>query len=147
MKRFLFVTSVLVVAALASEAGSRHSGSRFWGLWEGVDPLDGSSQQISISAGAQGSFDLLWGESYWTICEGRRGVLNGIGALHEEDRKTLVAEVTVSCFDPEEVVLETSIHFELVGQNLLLATAPGAFTDLPFYRVSGRVRGGSKADD
>ena len=150
MKRFFIVSSVvsvLMLLALAAEAGSKNSGSRFWGLWEGIDPADGSSQQISISDGPDGTFDLLWGESYWTICQGRRGVLNGTGALDPEHRKTLVVQITITCFDPEENILESAVSFELVGKNLLLATDPGAFTDLPFFRVSARVRGGEERDD
>jgi len=107
----------------------------------------GSSHQISLSSGSDGAFSLLWRESYWSICDGRRGVLNGAGELDPDDRKTLPVQITVTCFDPEDVVLKDTITFEFVGQNMLLASAPGAFTDFPFFRVSGRVRGGGNGDD
>jgi len=150
VKRFFVVLSavgVLSFVSLAVEAGDRSSGRGFWGLWEAIDPLDGSTQQISISDGAEGSFNLLWRESYWTICSGRRGVLNGTGELKPGKRKTLVVQMTITCFDPEEVVVEDSIEFEVEGQNMLLASDPGEFPALPFFRVSGRVRGGERSDD
>ena len=143
----LVVVSALAVQDFAGASGNGRSGKVFRGLWEGIDPVDGSSQKILISGGADGVFSLVWRESYWTICDGRRGVLNGAGELDPDDRKTLAVQMTVTCFDPEEVVLEDTIAFELVGQNMLLASAPGAFTDLPFFRVSGRVRGGERDDD
>ena len=149
MKRFFIVSSLVVAAcllAVAVQAGNNGSGKRFWGLWEAIDSLDGSTEQVSISPGQDGSFNLLWRESYWTICDGRRGILVGKGERAPKDRDLLEVQMTITCFDPEEVVLEGSITFELVGQNMLLASAPEAFTNLPFFRVSGRVRGGGNGD-
>ena len=151
MSRFFIVSSMVVVltcfATLEVQAGDGGSGKRFWGLWEGVDSLDGSTEQVSIGPGAGGTFDLLWRESYWTICDGRRGILIGTGELAPKDKDLLEVQMTITCFDPEEVVLEDSITFELVGRNMLLASDPGAFTNLPFFRVSGRVRGGGNGED
>ena len=145
MKRFAL--SILVVAALlvlgfAAAAGNAGSGKRFLGLWQGIDPVDGSSQTVEISRGADGGFELLWAESYWTVCDGRRAVLRGTGESAAGDRSTLVFEMEITCFDPESVPVRDTIRFRIVGQNMLLATAEGAFTDLPFFRVSARVRGG-----
>ncbi|MGE4606980.1 MAG: hypothetical protein AAEJ52_09590 [Myxococcota bacterium] len=150
MTRLILVSSlvsVMFLGALTAQADKDRSGRRFWGLWEAVDSLDGSTEQVSISGRPDGSFNLLWRESYWTICGGRRGILIGSGDVDPDDRNTLVFQMTITCFDPEEVVLEDSVSFTLVGRNLLLATDPGAFTDLPFFRVSGRVRGDRDHDD
>ena len=143
----LMICTVTIFGSLAAQAGKGDSGRRFWGLWEAVDSLDGSTEQISISKGGDGSLTLLWRESYWSICDGRRGILRGAGEISSDNRRTLVIEMAITCFDPEEVVLEDSIRFELVGRNMLLATSPGAFTDLPFFRVSGRVHGGGDRED
>ena len=148
--RHIFVwslVSVMFFGALAAQADKDRSERRFWGLWESVDALDGSTEQVSISGRADGSFDLLWRESYWTICDGRRGILTGTGDVDPDDRNTLVFRMTITCFDPQADVLEGGVSFTLVGGNLLLATDPGEFTDLPFFRVSGRVRGDRDRDD
>lgn len=151
MRRFFIVWMVVSVlaglAAVEAAAGKRSSGQRFWGVWAGIDPADGSSQQLLISGGADGAFNLLWRESYWTVCDGRRAVLEGIGELDSYDRNTLVIQMVITCFAPEEVPVTDTITFRLVGQNMLLATAEGAFTDLPFFRISSRVRGGGDDAD
>ena len=141
------LVSVMFLSALTAQADKNGSERRFWGLWEAVDFLDGSTEQVSISGRPDGSFSLLWRESYWTICSGRRGILAGTGNVDPDDRNTLVFEMTITCFEPEELVLEGGVNFTLVGGNLLLATDPGVFTDLPCFRVSGRVRGGRDRND
>ena len=143
----MIVMSTVPVLAFADARGNESSGKRFLGLWEGIDPLDGSSQQILISGGADGAFSLRWRESYWTICDGRPAILNGVGEQDTRRRNTLVFQMEITCFDPEVIAIEDTITFRFVGQNMMLASAPGAFTDLPFFRVSGRVRGGGKNDD
>jgi len=149
MKRF-FLSSVVLAGllawAFAAAAGGGGSGKRFLGLWQGIDPLDGSSQTVEISRGADGGFSLLWAESYWTVCDGRRAVLEGTGGAVARDRNTLVFEMQVTCFDPESVPVRDTIRFRIVGQNMLLSTVEGVFTDLPFFRVSSRVRGGDDDD-
>ena len=145
MKRFalsILVVAGLLVLGFAAAAGNGGSGKRFLGLWEGIDPVDGSSQTVEISRGADGGFGLLWAESYWTVCDGRRAVLEGTGQTAAGDRNSLVFQMTITCFDPKSVPVRDEIRFRIVGQNMLLATAEGAFTDLPFFRISGRVRGG-----
>ena len=145
MKRFsivMIVMSMLAALTFADARADGSSGKRFRGLWEGIDPIDGSSQKILISGGAKGVFSLLWSESYWTVCDGRRAVLDGVGERDPDERNTLVFQMKITCFDPEEFPVEDTITFRFVGQDMILASAPGAFTDLPFYRVSNRVRGG-----
>ena len=139
--------TMLPLLTFADARANESSGKRFLGLWEGIDPLDGSSQQILISGGADGVFSLRWRESYWTICDGRPAILNGVGERDTDSRSALVFQMEITCFDPEVVEIEGTITFRFVGQNMLLASAPDAFTDLPFFRVSGRVRGGGSGDD
>ena len=101
---------------------------------------------MEISRGADGGFGLLWAESYWTVCDGRRAVLEGTGDVAARPRDTLVFQMQVTCFDPESVPVQDTIRFRIVGQNMLLSTVEGVFTDLPFFRVSSRVRGGDDDD-
>ena len=124
---------VLTQFASATEKGNR----LFLGIWEGIDPTDGSAQQILISGGDNGVFKLLWYETFWSICEGKRGVTNGTGELADKD--TLVVDIVISCFDPDADVVADTVTFELVGKDMLLATAgSGVFVDHPLFRVSNR---------
>lgn len=47
---------------------------------------------------------------------------------------------------PQEVAVEDSITFQRVGEHMMLASAPEVFTDIPFTRISSRVRGGGNDD-
>ncbi len=143
----LVVVSALAVQDFAGASGNGRSGKVFRGLWEGIDPVDGSSQKLLISGGAGGVFSLVWRESYWTVCDGRRGILEGAGERDPHNRSRLVVQMEITCFDPEEVVVDDTISFRFVGRDMVLASAEGAFTDLPFFRVSSRVeRGGNDRD-
>ena len=68
MKR-LFVrfglVSLTVAFTFATVAATGNQGSRFLGIWGGIDPGDGSSQQFLISAGENGEFNLSWHETFW----------------------------------------------------------------------------------
>ena len=143
----LVVVSALAVQDFAGASGNGRSGKVFRGLWEGIDPDDGSSQKILISGGAGGVFSLVWRESYWTVCDGRRGILEGVGERDPHNRSRLVVQMEITCFDPEEVVVEDTISFRFVGRDMVLASAEGAFTDLPFFRVSSRVGSGGNDRD
>ena len=96
------ICTVAIFGSLAAQAGKGDSGRRFWGLWEAVDSLDGSTEQISISKGGDGSLTLLWRESYWSICDGRRGILRGAGEISSDNRRTLVIEMAITCFAPRK---------------------------------------------
>jgi len=72
----------------------------FIGLWEGVDPDDGGHQVLSISNGGQGGVNLLLYDTYFTLCNGGRGLSSGSGT---PARKTLVSEdYKTYCFDTQQ---------------------------------------------
>ena len=150
MNRFFIavvVASMMAALAFASAGRQGNQGDRFLSLWEGVDSIDGSSQQILISGGEDGGFNLLWRESFWTVCDGRRAILMGVGEIASDDKNTLVCPIVITCFGPDELVVEDTLTFELVGKEMLLATsANGVFENLPLYRLSNRLRGGSDDD-
>lgn len=98
------------------------------GTWASVDPGDGSSQQITITQHGD-VFTLLWEETYWSICKGRPGLMEGTGRLRPDDGdQALIMERRVLCFEPREVVIRDTATFELRGDDVLAATAGnGAF--------------------
>lgn len=136
---FLVVVVVSVMAALAfasvSESGDQ--GRRFLGIWEGIDTGDGSGQQFLISGGENGVFSLSWRETYWTVCDGRRAIIQGTGEL---DHNVIVMDIVITCFDPDEDVVADTVTFELVDEHMLFATAgSGVFVNQPLFRVSNRL--------
>ena len=148
MKRFLvavgLVSAVAALLVVLTQFASASGGENrnFLGVWEGIDPGDGSAQRIVISGGEDGEFTLLWYETFWTVCDGRRAILQGTGELDPDDKDVLIIDIVISCFAPDEdVVDDDPVTFQLVRKHMLLATADsGAFVDLPFFRVSNRVK-------
>lgn len=156
MKRFLIMATLIgAVSALplifTEEAGAaRKANSSFLGLWGGIDTTDGSAQQILISRGENGDFSLAWYETFWTACSpGGRGVMEGSGQLAPTDKKVLVMDITISCFDPDDPdLISDTVTFVLADKDMLLATAgAGVFVDLPLFRLSQRLKGNRQGDD
>ncbi|WP_420644701.1 hypothetical protein [Candidatus Leptofilum sp.] len=59
-------------------ADSGGSGNYFVGLWEGVDPNDGSRRTVSISDNDRdGVYDLYQYDTFWTLCGDDKGVTAG----------------------------------------------------------------------
>lgn len=104
MKRF----SIFMIVALAAiflvsivSADSGGSGSYFVGLWEGVDPNDGSRRTISVSDNDRdGVFDVWHYDTFWSLCGDDRGVTAGSatvsagGVLHYEGTLTCLSTGT-----------------------------------------------------
>lgn len=107
MKRF----SVLVVLALASiflvsmvSADGGGSGNYFVGLWEGVDPNDGSRRTVSVSDNDRdGVYDVYQYDTFWSLCGDDKGVTAGSatvssGVLHFEGTLTCLTTGTTVPF-------------------------------------------------
>ncbi len=76
----------VVAAALLLGSGAQATESaseirRFAGLWEGVDPGDGSLTQRSITCDAEGACEVLGADSFFRLCDGEQGILAGSGTL------------------------------------------------------------------
>jgi hypothetical protein len=139
------IGAVLITASLSMTANAAQSDSPFAGMWVSVDPGDGSSQQITIRQYGE-AFKLVWEESYWSICRGRPGLMEGAGRLRQQGDQTLVMEREVLCFEPREVVIRDTATFELQGDDVLVATAGnGAFLNQQMTRMNVEPAAG-KAD-
>ena len=141
MERIFIALVVLLMTALPAAAGSDKKGKEFLGLWGGVDPVDGSTQRVLIGRDAERGLYFVWHESYWRICQGRRGIMRSGEVLDAEQKNTLVMSRIITCFDPTEVVREDSVTLNLVDKDMLLATAGNqVFMDMPLYRLSHRLK-------
>ncbi len=88
----LIVGLTVMAAATPTLAGQPNSqnaanGRFFIGFWEGIDSLDGSTVQMSLSDNDQdGVFDYLYRESFFTVCftpqnTRGRGILEGTATV------------------------------------------------------------------
>jgi hypothetical protein len=80
----------------------------FIGLWQGVDPMDGSEALRSITLKDDGTFKIIGSETYWTICDGGRGIVEGTGVLN---KGILAADHRITCFTGVEGITETTAQF------------------------------------
>ena len=81
MRRWIAVSIVVFSIILAStvQAGGFFKSSYFIGLWQGIDTVDGSEAQRSITLNRDGTFNISGREEYFSACNGYRGILKGKG--------------------------------------------------------------------
>jgi hypothetical protein len=129
---------------LAGQANSQNAanGRFFIGFWEGIDPLDGSTVQLSISDNDRdGVFDYIFREGFFTSCftaqnTKGRGVVIGTGTLVEPGVIEVVADQT--CFDDENQIEAVFEIFPVIraapkGANLILGS--GGFPSILMHRT------------
>lgn len=158
----LLLAGALVVAAPASraeEAGGATAPSRdaFLGIWEGIDPLDGSTVRLVITdVDGGGVLELSQTESFFTYCAALgpryaqgRGYVGGRGRpvykrVRVGDtnavRKVLAAETSFSCVDDRgrpRAPLTGRFDYPLVqgGKVLVIPGVPAGAPDVLLYRT------------
>ena len=104
MKRWFTTAIVVFSIILASNvyAGQFYESFNFIGLWQGIDTVDGSEAQRSITLNSDGTFNIIGREGYFSACDGFRGILKGTGVL--ENGVLFFENFEVTCFyeDGEE---------------------------------------------
>lgn len=143
MKRVLgvlFITIVSMTMLAASGIRSRNANRHFLGLWEGVDVNDGSKRSISITdRDRDGIFEVAARDTYWTLCQGDRGLEAAMGSIRYDG--VLETEGLVTCWD-ESGGIETQVKVTQEYQysrraNTLYATAVGTgLIPITLHRVS-----------
>lgn len=102
----VFVLIMSVFCPVVSEAGN-HFSRAFRGLWEAVDPSDGSLTQRSINCDVNGNCRILGSDSFWVVCSSPRGILRGEGFVDEGTLR--VPEFTLTCTeDQRELTVDTT---------------------------------------
>jgi hypothetical protein len=129
------VVLLFVPVAMAGEDGS----SRFFlGLWEGIDPSDGSGVLYSLSdIDRDGVIEIIGRETFFTTCNGE-GVVTGKGTAKQGS--LLVAEVLLKCRSGPEFPAPAT--FEAIKREDVLifvvpANDPAALPSI-LHRVSRR---------
>ena len=123
MKRFLLITLVLLsgiflVSLVSADGGSNPN---FVGLWEGVDPNDGSRRTVSITDNDRdGVYDVQQYDTFWSLCGDDSGVVSGSATLdgdilHFEGSLTCRSGATIPSF---------GVDYELVRFSNTLVEIP-----------------------
>lgn len=146
MKRlFSAVVVVVLMAALHITCtpleGSDQEESRFFiGLWEGVDPLDGSSVQISISdIDRNGVIDVIWYETFFGLCDSERGVVTGAGTVGDDGILRTNEELT--CLTTGETFNGEGVYEAVKKDEILVNSSPTnpALPPIILHQVSSRL--------
>lgn len=149
MKRLSVITMIGVVIGAMVTVSCLSTGDAqtttpdyfFHGLWEAVDPLDGSSIQISLSDNnADGTLEFVQGDSFWVACseEGElgRGSVIGTATVNAEGNLDVVGTFTCTFTgrvlgENEEFVFQTNRQ-----TDNLIAFPEGVPQGVAFHRVS-----------
>lgn len=86
----------------------------FIGLWEGIDPDDGGNQWRSIALNEDGTFNLTGSSTYFSLCNGMRGVITGTGEIQGT---VLETNVTLTCSNSPPSLYEVNANYELDKRN------------------------------
>lgn len=142
------IVGLMVMAAatstLAGQANSQNAanGRFFIGFWEGIDPLDGSTVQLSISDNDRdGVFDIIFREGFFTSCftaqnTKGRGVIIGTGTLVEPGVIEVVADQT--CFDDDNQIggeFNTTNVIRAAPKGAILILGSGGFFSIIVHRT------------
>ncbi|MEW6368192.1 MAG: hypothetical protein AB1714_26485 [Acidobacteriota bacterium] len=101
--RHTLITAAILLLLTAPAAGAAEQGSigRFVGLWESVDPDDGSHQVLSITDNGDGTVQLLLYDTFFTLCSGGRAIGQGTAVMR--GRRSLRSDdFVVKCFETGE---------------------------------------------
>lgn len=115
MRREVQITIAAIVVSATSSALAAGPRSQspplgplaFVGLWEGIDPFDGSTQRLSITCSDQTFCDIRLTDTVFTDCGGGTGFARGEGVI--EDGAMSVPEFLLTC--QNGLVLEASEMF------------------------------------
>ena len=122
MNRFLLVvtmvgaiSALLIIFTPAAFSADKDQSYFFIGLWEGIDPADGSEVLVSISDNNDdGELELLWHENRWFSCNGSdNAVLTATGGTVEDDVLSFETAI-ISCFDTntDEEIDDSPLTFQ-----------------------------------
>lgn len=142
MKRILIVLMVLITAvslaasfASAKEVQEQRNPALI-GLWEGIDPNDGSLRSVSITDNDRdGVYELLQYDTFWTLCGDGRALAEGSGTVGTDG--VLIWSGTLTCFTSGSTV-DFSVSYEPVRHSDLLIEQAIGIPLLPsnLHRVS-----------
>lgn len=140
MKRWLIILGVafFVIFATAAQAGTYFYNFYFIGLWQGVDPDDGSEVQRSITLNEDGVFKIVGYETFYSGCDGGRGVVTATGVF--ENGVILCEDFTLTCLEDELGPFSVPVKYvpDRLNGTLLETYLNGSFQPEVLHKISKR---------
>jgi hypothetical protein len=121
---------VLGTATISDAVAFNASGEKFIGLWEGIDPDDGSTVQVSISdINNDGVLEIVAREGFFTVCRNLgtnyslgRGTITGTGTVMSKSE--LWVDRTRICINddntPIDPPFDSSVKYTLESKGKVL---------------------------
>lgn len=130
------VIMIVALCGLAAMAGPATQGEihQFVGLWEAVDPDDGGHQVLSITDNGDGTVKLLIYDTFFTLCNGGRGLGQGTG-VPLPGRSLRSDDFTVICFETNQTVPVTR-SYSLNPDGTLSSTVRAPLSPIVYHRIS-----------
>lgn len=132
---FLILIAIIAVPFATADSGKRHNKKFFIGLWQGIDPLDGSEALRSITIDEDGKFQIIGYESYYNGCGSDRGIVKATGNL---DNGVLVTDYfSLECY--ESGIIYDGIFVEYIRDKkngTLIESIGGGFPPVILHRVN-----------
>ena len=136
----LSLIAVLQLACTDSNSEDNEADRFFLGLWEGIDPLDGSTVRVSFTnLDKDDTIELDWTESFFTLCEGANGFVTGTGTVGEDG--ILRADEMFTCFNTEETIEVKGTYEPVKEDGIIIVTFPNS-PELPvivLHKVSNTI--------
>ena len=133
----LFAAAAVVLSVSAGSLDRAPAANRhFLGLWEGVDVNDGSKRTVSITDhDDDGIFEVDSRDSFWTLCEGDRGLERATGGVRPDG--VLETDGLVTCFS-NGITVPVDQTYEYSRREDTLFATPGGTPLMPvtLHRVS-----------
>jgi hypothetical protein len=144
MRRFLVPACVALLPLMLGSSANAASERSFFGLrsfiglWEGIDPVDGSDSLRSITCSLDLSCEFAATDSVITLCGGGSGFAGGTGGF--EGDELVFPDAVLTCPDGASVNLAIRYEHALLNRTLVETTVVlDTDTTLPnitFHKVS-----------
>lgn len=131
LKKVFFLVIFLIAVPPATAETSRMSA--LIGLWQAVDPEDGSLQTLSIIRASSNTARILIHDSHFTLCNGDLGLGEGNGHL-TNPRQLMVPDYKVTCF-PSGLSKGGATSFTLDRDGALNRTLAPPSPGITYYRT------------
>ena len=117
-----------------ADAKMVNKGAGFIGLWQGVDPLDGSEVLRSITLDENGNFNIIGSETYFSGCGSDRGIVEATGYL---DNGVLITEgYTLKCYESRKTIPVDVEYVRDKENGTLTEVIGGDFPPVILHRIS-----------
>lgn len=134
MTLHLRLVSLLIVLITVPPAIAETSRMSAWiGIWQAVDPEDGSLQTLSITRTSPNSAVVLIHDSHFTLCNGDLGLGQGNGNLINP-RQLDVPDYKVTCFH-SGLTKGGGTSFTLERDGALRRTLAPPSPGITYYRI------------